>query len=102
EEGIPGRNRVVILTYQLWHDRFDADPNIVSLQVPIDAPPVTVVGVLGRGPADRQQNKIWLPLALTDAQLQTDDMRLMVMARLKDEVTLAQANQGMGALRPGL
>jgi len=98
EEGIPGRNRVVILTYQLWHDRFDADPNIVGRQVRIDDLPFTVVGVLGRGPADRQQNKIWLPLALTDAQLQTDDMRLMVMARLKDEVTLAQANESMAAL----
>src|SRR6185312_15515912 len=60
--------------------------------------PFTVVGVLGRGPADRQQNKIWLPLAFTDAQLQTDDTRLMVMARLKDGVTLAQANESMAAL----
>ena len=98
EEGVVGQDKVVILMYRLWKDRFAGDPNIVGRQVRIDDVPHTVVGVLGEGPADHQQNKVWLPLAFTDEQLQADGNSLLVMARLKDDVSLAEANASMAAL----
>ena len=64
--------------------------------------PRTVVGVLGEGPADHQQNKMWMPLAFTEAQLQSDNTSLLVMARLKDDVTVDQANASMAALGASL
>ena len=69
EEGTVGRDRVVILTYRVWRDRFGGDPGIVGRQVRLDNDPYTVVGVLGEGPADHQQSKLWLPLAFTPEQL---------------------------------
>ena len=48
EEGIPGRDKVVVLTYQLWKERFGGDVGIVGRQVRIDGLPYTVVGVLGQ------------------------------------------------------
>jgi len=98
EEGIPGQDRVVILTYRLWQDRFGGDPQIVGQHVRVNDEPHTVVGVLGEGPADHQQNKVWLPLAFTEAQRQSDNTSLLVMARLKDDVTVEQANASMAAL----
>ena len=98
DEGVAGRDRVVILTYRLWKDRFAADPGIVGGQVRVDDVPHTVVGILGEGPADHQQAKIWLPLVFTEAELQSDDTRLLVMARLQDGVTVEQASASMGAL----
>ena len=98
DEGIPGHDKVVILTYQLWQERFGGDPGILSRQVRMDGEPHTVVGVLGRGPADRQQNKVWLPLAFTEQELQSGNNSLLVMARLKDDVGLADANARMAAL----
>src|SRR5688500_13745448 len=98
DEGVAGRDRVVILTYQLWKDRFAGDPGIVGRQVRIDDVPHTVVGVLGQGPADHQQNKIWIPLVFTEAQLQSDNASLLVMARLKDDLSVQQANASMAAL----
>ena len=47
EEGTVGRDKVVILTYRLWQDRFGGDPAIVGKPVRIDDEPHTVVGVLG-------------------------------------------------------
>jgi putative ABC transport system permease protein len=102
EEGVVGQDKVVILTYRLWKDRFAGDPGIVGRQVRIDDMPYTVVGVLGEGPADHQQNKIWLPLAFTEAQLQADFNSLLVMARLKDDVSLSEANASMAALNAAL
>ena len=98
DEGIAGRDRVIILTYRLWKDRFAGDTAIIGRQVRVDDVPHTVVGVLGEGPADHQQSKVWLPLAFTEAQLQSDDTSLLAMARLKDDVSLQQANQSMAVL----
>jgi putative ABC transport system permease protein len=97
DEGIVGNDKVVVLTYRLWQDRFGGDRAIVGRTVRVDDQPHTVIGVLGEGPADHQQSKIWLPLALTDEQL-TSGRGLSVMARLKDGVGLAEANASMKAV----
>jgi putative ABC transport system permease protein len=98
DEGVPGHDHVVVLTYQIWQERFGGDPGIVGRQVRVDNEPYTVIGVLGKGPADHQQSKIWLPLALTDADLRSDTPQFYVMARLRDDVTIEQANASMAAL----
>ena len=100
-EGIVGNDKVVILTYRLWKDRFAGDPGIIGKAVRVDDEPHTVVGVLGEGPADHQQNKIWLPLAFTEAD-RSSGGGVNVMARLKDGVTLAEANGSMRALSAAL
>jgi putative ABC transport system permease protein len=98
EEGIPGRDRVVILTYRVWQDRFGGDPQIVGRQIRLDDEPYTVVGVLGEGPADHQQNKLWLPLAMTAAQIENDSYGLNVMGRLRQDRTLQQATANVTAV----
>ncbi|MGH8637458.1 MAG: ABC transporter permease [Burkholderiales bacterium] len=98
DEGVPGRDRVVVLTHQFWQEHFDGDPGILGRQIRVGDESYTVVGVLGEGPADRHQNKIWIPLAFTDAFLQSNAAPLQVMARLKDDVTIEQANASMAAI----
>ncbi len=98
EEGIVGRDRVVVLTYRLWRDRFAGDPEILGRQVRLDDEQYTVVGVLGEGPADHQQNKLWLPLAFTPEMLEGDGNRLLVMGRLQSGVTVGQANDNIAAV----
>ena len=98
DEGTVGRDRVVILTYRVWRDRFGGDPAIVGRQIRLDNEPYTVVGVLGEGPADHQQSKLWLPLAFTPEQLTSDSHSLNVMGRLRRGVTIQQANANMAAL----
>ena len=102
DEGVPGRDKVIILTHQLWQERFGGDPDIVGRQVRVDGEPHTVVGVLGEGPADHQQDKAWIPLALTEADRTSNDNSLYVMARLKDGVTVAEADASMRTLSAAL
>ena len=66
-EGTPGHDNVVILGHRLWRDRFGGDPAIVGTPIRIDRRPYTVVGVLGAGPADDNQNQLWVPLAFSAA-----------------------------------
>jgi putative ABC transport system permease protein len=98
DEATPGRDRVVILTYRLWRDRFNGDPSIVGRPIRLDNEPYTVVGVLGEGPADHQQSKLWLPLAFTPEELGSDSRSLNVMGRLRRGMTVRQANDNMAAI----
>lgn len=98
DEGVPGRDRVVVLTHRFWQERLDGDPAVVGRQLRVNDEPYTVVGVLGEGPADRQENQLWFPLAFTNAELLSDTARLYVMARLRDGITIEQANASMAAI----
>ena len=48
DDDIPGRPKVVVLTYGLWQRRFGSDPGIVGKPVLLNGEPYTVVGVLPR------------------------------------------------------
>ena len=102
DEGIVGRDRVVVLTYRIWQDRFAGDRSIIGRPIRLDGEPYTVVGVLGEGPADHQQNKLWLPLAFTPEQLAGNSHWLNVMGRLKPDVTIAQAHANVAAVAASL
>jgi putative ABC transport system permease protein len=72
DEGVPGRDQVVILANRYWRERFNADPNVVGRTIRVDGKPFSIVGVLAAGPADRLQDLAWVPLAFTPEQLNHD------------------------------
>ena len=98
EEGTPGRDSVVVLSNQLWRERFASDPQIVGRPIRIDSKPHTVVGVLAPGTTDRLQGKLYLPLAFKPDQINHGFHFLLVMGRLKPGVGLAAANENMKAV----
>ena len=98
EEAQPGRDHEVILSYGLWQRAFGADPHIIGSTIPIDAVPMTVVGVMPAGFAYPDESEIWQPLAFAPSDL-TPNMRgshgLEVLARTKPGLSLAQVNEDM-------
>jgi predicted permease len=98
EEGEPGRDRVVVMTHRMWSQNFGSDPAIVGQEIRMNGEPYTVVGVTAPGMRDRQQSQLMLPLALKPQQLEHQNHWLLVMGRLKDGVTLKQANAEMDAI----
>src|SRR5207253_1522435 len=95
EEGQPGRNHVVVMTYRLWQERFGSDPHIIGQQMRLNAEPYTVVGVLAAGMPDRVDAHLFVPLTITPERINHDRHWLVVMGRLKPGVTLEQANADM-------
>jgi putative ABC transport system permease protein len=93
EEEEAGRNRVAVLSHDLWRRRFGADPNLVGKAVNLNGESYIVVGVTPNdfrfAPVD-----IYTPLTFT-AEEMSDMARgshfLNVIARLKADVTLEQA-----------
>ena len=94
EEGVAGKEHVVILLNKLWK-RLGSDPNIIGKQIQIDGTGYTVVGVLGPGQSDRLDQWLIVPLVFKPEQLNHDFHWLLAMARLKPGVTLKQAQANM-------
>jgi putative ABC transport system permease protein len=98
EEGEVGKDDRVILTHSLWQERWKGDPKLVGQAIRLDGKPYTVVGILQKGPADRVQHKLYLPLAFTPEQINHGFHWLNVMGRLKPGVTIEQANADMARI----
>ena len=98
EEGVAGRDHVVILTYKLWR-KLGANPHIVGTTLRLNDAPYTVVGVEQDGPAAHgEQTQLILPLVFKPEQINHDFHWLSVMGRLKPGVTIKQAQQNMDAV----
>ncbi len=97
EEGIPGKDHVVILTYKLWN-RLGGNRGIIGQTLKIDNSPYTVVGVLAPGLPDRLESQLAVPLAFTPQQINHDFHWLLTMGRLKPGVTIQQAQADMDAV----
>ncbi len=97
EEGTEGKEHVAILMNKLWK-RLGADPNIIGKQIMLDQKPYTVVGVLAPGQADRLNQDLIVPLVFSPQQKNHDFHWLLVMGRLKDGVTIQQAQADMDAV----
>jgi putative ABC transport system permease protein len=97
EEGVPGKEHEVILTYKLWN-RLGADRDIVGKSIRMNGADYTVVGVLSAGVPDRLGVELAAPLAFTPEQINHDYHWLVAMGRLKPGVTLQQAQADMDAV----
>jgi putative ABC transport system permease protein len=95
EEGQPGNDHFVILSHRLWSGHFNANRDLVGKPIRINGEPYTVVGVLQPGVYDRLNSQLFVPLSFTPEQIAHDSNFNPVMARLKDGVTIAQAQAEM-------
>jgi putative ABC transport system permease protein len=97
EEGIPGKDRAVILTHKLWN-RLGANRNIIGQALRLNGELYTVVGVLAPGIGDRFDFELSVPLAFLPEQINHDYHWLLAMGRMKRGVTLQQAQADMDAV----
>lgn len=99
DEDQPGRDRVVLLSYALWENRFNADSAILGRDIVLNGNAYNVIGVLPKGgPFDRSAVQIWTPLAFQPSQMTRDFRWLGASARLKPGVTLERARAEMDVI----
>ena len=98
DENQPGKNRVVILSNRLWSLHFGADPTLVGKDIRMNGEPFTVVGITPPGIYDRFNSQLWVPLTFNPEQVNHNGPTMLVMARLKDGVSLDQAQADMNGI----
>jgi putative ABC transport system permease protein len=97
EEGVEGRDHVVILTHKLW-SHLGGDRKIIGQPMRINGEPYTVVGVLSPGLDDRGDSQLAVPLVFKPEQINHDFHWLLSIARLKPGVTVQQAQADMDSV----
>ncbi len=99
EESSPGKNREVILGYKFWQNHYGSDAGVVGRSINLDGDPYTVVGVMGPAMTKPSFAQIWVPLALTPAELAVrSEHHFLSVGRLKPGVTVEQAQAEMNTI----
>ena len=87
-----------VLSYGLWQRRFGGDPAVIGSRVMLSNESTTVVGVMPPGFDYPARTDVWLPFAPDPAAERRDNRYLEVVARLKPDVSLAEAQAQLDAI----
>jgi putative ABC transport system permease protein len=106
EEGHPGNDDVALLSHALWQRRFGGAPDIVGKRIMLGGKSTVVVGVMPpgfqlliqRGSFLGEHAQFWSPIAFKPEDRTPIGRYLMVVARLKQGVSLAQAQSQMDSI----
>jgi predicted permease len=109
-EDTPGAAVVAVIGHEAWTRKFRADPSVIGRTVRIDGVPVTIVGVGPKGHRSTINVGIvtdfWLPISSLRTfgvpprtlERRPEEAAFFVKARLRDGVTVAQAQAAMRIL----
>src|SRR5687768_2676360 len=113
DDGTPGSRAVAVLSHDLWLRRFGSDPQVVGRPVTINGYSFTVLGVAPRGFQGTTVIKadVWMPMSMLTSAMpsrQNDLFSsrratwLFMGGRLRDGVSIAQANAELATLAAAL
>lgn len=95
-EDRPNASRFVLLSDRFWKRRFGGDPGVVNRSIRLGGNVFTVVGVMPPGFSILDKNvDVWVPAGFSAESRTPQGRWTMVIARLKDGVTLPQAQDDM-------
>lgn len=100
DEAEDGRDRVVLLSDGLWRRRFAADDGVVGRTISLNGTPHVVIGVMPRDfQYPSRDYQVWAPLTLDPLELTRQrTQNYLVVGRLRDGSTVAQAQSDLGAI----
>jgi len=104
EEETPGNDRVVVLGYDLWQERFGGDEAILGTSLTLNGEPHVVVGIAPpgfRGPIVTTAD-IWGVLPIDRAQSDRGNYYLRVIGRLAPDATREAAMADMARVAAGI
>ncbi len=101
EEEMLGKDHVVVLSYGLWKTRYGGDRSLVGKTIRVDGADFTVIGAM---PPDfawqfwSAPRKLWVPVGYTKTDYGRGDNSFISIARLKPNVSVAQASAEIDAI----
>jgi len=96
DEDQAGKREVVVLSHKLWRERYGSAPDILNRQIAIEKVPHTVVGVAAQTMGFLDEfAEIYVPIDRQQLAQNRGNHHVVVMGRLKEKVTVAQAQSQM-------
>ena len=100
EDGNTGREPVVLISDQLWRDRFGGNAHIVGTSILLEGSPRTVIGVMPPGFEFPGHTRVWTPTAVQPNA--RNSCICPVVGRLRDGVGEEAARAELAAIAPSL
>ena len=107
DEDRPGGSRVVLISRQMWQQRFNGDAAVLGQALILDGAPHAIIGVLPEAATafPLNQPQIWVPrpaeVPIAQSQLEGGSYFFQAIARLKPGVSLEQARAAMNGIAAG-
>jgi predicted permease len=105
DDQAPGSSPVVVLSYDFWKNQFGSAPDIVGRKMLVNQYPMTVVGVAApafHGIDVGEVPSLWIPAVMSaqaipgfKTMLDRRTRWVQILGRLKQNVSLAQAQTGL-------
>ncbi len=98
-DDLPGAPHVALISRSLWVQRFGSDPQIVGKSIRLNSENYTILGVAPSSSALQTEGgplvQFWIPFTYDPASADHDMHAIYVIGRLRQGVSLAQAQQEM-------
>jgi predicted permease len=99
-----GFQQVAVISYQMWHSRFQGDAHILGQKILLDRRPYEIIGVMPREfefplvPGQLNRSELWVPMSFSASELASGgaSWNYTMVGRLKPGVTLTQVEQDAG------
>ena len=99
---IPGGHPVAVLSYDLWRNKYGADPGILGGKIVVDEQPLTVIGVAApgfHGVEVERRAELWVPAMMAGVKFTDPRMWwIWVVARRRPEVSPRQIQAAVDVL----
>ena len=105
DDDTPNANPAVVLNSDFWQSQFAGAADVIGRKILVNQHPMTVIGVAARGFRGVDVGEvpaIWIPAAMSsqaipgfNALLDRRTRWMQILARLRPQVTLAQARAGL-------
>ena len=103
DENEPGKDKVIVLGYGLWQQRFGGRADVVGTAVPIDGTPRTIVGIMPPGFSFPPDHDLWIPMEYTESvRAARGAWYLDAIARLRPGVSPEQSASEVATLGKAL
>ncbi len=98
-EDQPGRDGVVILTYEVWKSRYNLSPSIIGQDIRINETPTRVIGILPPGFQFYYHADLWMPLSMSPEKwANRHSFYMYAVGRLRDGVSWADCAAEMDSV----
>lgn len=102
QDDSPNTPKTIILSYGYWQRKFGGDQSIVGRSITVDGTAREIIGVLPRNFTflDNYDAALFLPMQIDRSKTHLGNFSFRGIARMKDGVTLKQAQADMDRLLP--
>lgn len=98
-EDTPGGERVAVLSYAMWKNRFGGNPAVLGQTLRANGIIYTIVGVMPEHYAFPDDGALWLPLQLDPGALKRGEgQHVQIIGKLRPGVSIDAANADINAI----